>query len=99
MIELDNTMLLFIGSENYSGMKIPWAEMSVWVRFPSLAQNKQYNVFFQHFKVKQAKPDEVKSLGTITSYVKTNVNNNCRAVEPCYCLTLIFIDYYSKPSN
>ena len=29
MIELDNTMLLFIGSENYSGRKIPWAEMSV----------------------------------------------------------------------
>ena len=23
MIELDNTMLLFIGSENYSGRKIP----------------------------------------------------------------------------
>ena len=39
MIELDNTMLLFIGSENYSGKKIPWAEMSVWVRFPSGAQN------------------------------------------------------------
>ena len=40
MIELDNAMLLFIGSENYSGKKIPWTEMSVWVRFPSLAQNK-----------------------------------------------------------
>ena len=29
MIELDNTMLLFIGSENYSSKKIPWTEMSV----------------------------------------------------------------------
>ena len=29
MIELDNTMLLFIGSENYSGKKIPWTAMSV----------------------------------------------------------------------
>ena len=38
MIELDNTMLLFIGSENYSGRKIPWAEMSVRVRFPPGAQ-------------------------------------------------------------
>ena len=38
MIELDNTMLLFIGSENYSGKKIPWTEMSVRVRFPPEAQ-------------------------------------------------------------
>ena len=29
MIELDNTMLLFIGSENYSGKKIPQAAMPV----------------------------------------------------------------------
>ena len=34
MIELDNTMLLFIGSESYSGTKIPWAEGSVRVRIP-----------------------------------------------------------------
>ena len=40
MIELDNTMLLFIGSENSSGKKIPWTETSVWVRFPSKVQNK-----------------------------------------------------------
>ena len=39
MIELDNTMLLFISSENYSGKKIPWTEMSVRVRFPPKAQN------------------------------------------------------------
>ena len=38
MIELDNTILLFIGSENYSGKKIPWTEMSVRVRFPPEAQ-------------------------------------------------------------
>ena len=38
MIELDNTMLLFIGSENYSGKKIPWTEMSVRVQFPPEAQ-------------------------------------------------------------
>ena len=34
MIELDNTMLLFIGSENYSGKKILWAVMPVWVQIP-----------------------------------------------------------------
>ena len=34
MIELDNTMLLFIGSENYSGTKILWTAMSVWVQIP-----------------------------------------------------------------
>ena len=45
MIELDNTMLLFIGSENYSGRKIPWAEMSVRVRFPPKAQ-KNIIIFF-----------------------------------------------------
>ena len=45
MIELDNTMLLFIGSENYSGKKIPWTEMSVRVRFPPKAQ-KNINIFF-----------------------------------------------------
>ena len=38
MIELDNTMLLFIGSENYSGKKIPWPEGAVRVRFPSEVQ-------------------------------------------------------------
>ena len=38
MIELDNTMLLFIGSENYSGKKIPWTEMSVRVRLSPRAQ-------------------------------------------------------------
>ena len=38
MIELDNTMLLFIGSENYSGKKIPWAAVPVRVRFPSEVQ-------------------------------------------------------------
>lgn len=32
MIELDNTMLLFIGSENYSGTKISRTEWSVPVR-------------------------------------------------------------------
>ena len=35
MIELDNTMLLFIGSKNYSGKKIPWAAMPVRVQIPS----------------------------------------------------------------
>ena len=91
MIELDNTMLLFIGSENYSGKKIPWAEMSVWVRFPSLAQNKQYNVFFQRFKVKQTKPDEVKSLHTKMSYGlrHTLIKIISGAVEPHHCLTLL----------
>ena len=34
MIELDNTMLLFIGSENYSGKKILYSAMDVWVRVP-----------------------------------------------------------------
>lgn len=38
MIELDNTMLLFIGSENYSGKKIPWAAMPVRVQVPSEAR-------------------------------------------------------------
>ena len=40
MIELDNTMLLFIGSENYSGKKIPWAAMPVRVQVPSKVLNK-----------------------------------------------------------
>ena len=34
MIELDNTMLLFIDSENYSGTKIPLIERSVSVQVP-----------------------------------------------------------------
>ena len=28
-----------VGSENYSGTKIPWAEVPVWVRFPPEVQN------------------------------------------------------------
>ena len=40
MIELDNTMLLFIGSENYSGKKIPWTAWSVRVRVSFEAQFK-----------------------------------------------------------
>lgn len=32
MIELDNTMLLFIGSENYSGKKIQYPERDLPVR-------------------------------------------------------------------
>ena len=40
MIELDNTILLFIGSENYSGRKIPWTAWSVRVRFPSKSRFK-----------------------------------------------------------
>ena len=40
MIELDNTMLLFIGSENYSGKKIPWTARSVRVRVSFEAQFK-----------------------------------------------------------
>ena len=31
-------VLLLLGSENYSGMKIPWAAMPVRVRFPSEVQ-------------------------------------------------------------
>lgn len=34
-------VLLLLGSENYSGKKIPWAAMPVRVRFPSEVQNKK----------------------------------------------------------
>ena len=32
-------VLLLLGSENYSGKKIPWTELSVWVRVPSQLLN------------------------------------------------------------
>ena len=44
MIELDNTMLLFIGSENYSGKKISQTEWSVPVRLWSGAQRQMYDI-------------------------------------------------------
>ena len=44
MIELDNTMLLFIGSENYSGTKISQTEWSVPVRIWSGAQRQMHDI-------------------------------------------------------
>ena len=61
MIELDNTMLLFIGSENYSGRKIPWAEMSVRVRFPPEAQkniNIQKKMRFGRYNIEKEDVDQ-----------------------------------------
>ena len=37
-------VLLLLGSENYSGKKIPWAEMPVWVRISLGALNKLVNL-------------------------------------------------------
>ena len=35
---------LFYGSENYSGKKIPWTAMSVWVRLPPAVQFKYIEI-------------------------------------------------------
>ena len=72
MIELDNTMLLFIGSENYSGKKIPWTEMSVRVRFPPKAQKKyQYLLHVAKWlTLRSAKPLFVGSSPTMKSKLK-----------------------------
>ena len=68
------------------GQKCPYG-------FDSHPWHKTNNIIFSFNVLGLSKPNQTRLKDWIRELVmvKTHINQNCRAVEPCHCLTLIFI--------